>query len=222
MDWHDLQYSSFISDVWGILKRGIILSTVISRTAFFLSSIFCFFAVSNPGFAKGTISEISGVSTENKIVTADLDIVGRVPVILQSALTFDRNTLIFHPNEKVRDRVIGQIHLKFNIPLSAIQISSNHANGIPSNAFGEKYPFGPYGFEVRIKDCPGLDRAATNPIPFSGVEYAPVDISAKIPLTTGIQTTCDLLASWDGAENASTKNPGPYTVDYQLTLVPAN
>lgn len=161
-------------------------------------------------------------SKDETTVTADLDIVGRVPVIVQSSITLNKSALVFRPREKVRDRVIGQIHLKFNIPLSGIQISSNHPNGIPSNDFGEKYPFGPYGFEVKIKDCPGLDPNATQPIAFSGIEYAPVDIGSKAPLANGIQATCNLVASWDGAENDSPAQDGRYSIDYQVSLVPVN
>lgn len=209
-------------------KKGGILKNTNLRHISLIAFILNIFVFSSECFSKDSGSAASEnqknktFSKHETTVTADIDIVGRVPVILQSSVTLNRSALVFRSKEKVRDRVIGQIHLKFNVPLSGIQITSNHPNGIPSNDFGEKYPFGLYGFEVKIMDCPGLDPNATQPIAFSGIEYAPVDIGSKAPLTTGIQATCNLIASWDGAESDSSAQDGRYFVDYQVSLVPAH
>lgn len=146
---------------------------------------------------------------------------GSIPAIVSSSISIDQNKLIFNPGERVRNKVIGKIFLRYNVPLDAIEISSNRPNGIPSHDEFGPYPFGNYGFEIKIGPCSGLDSNKTNPISFSSIENSPTNIVSREKLRTGIIATCEILASWDGAENSSLPKNVPYTADFYLSLAPS-
>lgn len=145
---------------------------------------------------------------------------GSIPAIVFSSITIDQSKLTFNPHEQVRNRVIGKIFFRYNVPLDAIEISSNRPNGVPSHDEFGPYPFGRYGFEIKIGPCPGLNSSTTNPISFSSIEYTPTNIVSHEKLKTGIIATCELLASWDGAENSSMTKNVFYTIDFYLSLSP--
>jgi hypothetical protein len=146
---------------------------------------------------------------------------GVVPEVLSASAEIFRDALAFKPQEQVRDRVIGKIRMKYNVPLSAIEISSNRADGVPANDVHGRYPFGPYGYSVKIGYCEGIASSGAGPIVFPSEERRSVSIGSARSLTAGVDTTCDLLGSWDGAEKESAESGMSYSVDYSISLSPA-
>jgi len=148
---------------------------------------------------------------------------GVVPAVATGAIELTPGALTFLPGQQVRDRVIGRVKFRFNIPLEAIQISSNTPRGIPTHPEFGPYPFGPGGFTVRLGACQGME-VTSSKITFSEMENTPVTLGRALELKSGVASVCDLLASWDTSdtpsEGASVAN-GNYTVQYSLALLPA-
>ena len=149
-----------------------------------------------------------------------MEISGVVPAVMTASMDLRKEALVFNSGEHVRDRVVGQIHLRYNVPLDAIHISSNRPGGIPAHDVYGPYPFGPYGFALKLGSCAGINPNLTNPISFSSSENKPTDIGSKQPLETGVDVTCDVLASWDGAEDPGLAKQVTYSVDYSVSLAP--
>lgn len=153
--------------------------------------------------------------------TGDLVISGVVPEVMSASAEIFKETLAFKSREQVRNRVIGKVRMKYNVPLSAIELSSNRPAGIPSNDLNVRYPFGQFGFVVKLGPCVGIDPAASNPIQFPSTERQPVSIGSAPRLNSGVDASCDLLGSWDGAETDPVETGVSYSVDYSISLSPA-
>lgn len=166
---------------------------------------------------------LSSEGSAKNLSTDHLTLSGRIPLVLSSSIQLNQAALVFKSKEKVRNRVIGKITFRYNTTLQAIEISSNRAYGVPASDIYGPYPFGPYGFNIKIGNCPGLDPQTTSPISFSATVYSNTNIGSGETLTTGIVASCDILGSWDGAssQNGSSVQNAVYTVDYFVSLSPA-
>lgn len=148
-------------------------------------------------------------------VSDNIQVGGFIAPILQYSVNVYQTALIFNSKEHIRNRVIGKIYLKYNTPIDSIQISASTPNGIPSNNSGTPYPFGQYGFKIRITNCDGVNG---NPIVFPETEHTPVSIGSNTKIKTGVINTCDILASWDGSDKEVEKDY--YSVDFSINLIP--
>lgn len=166
---------------------------------------------------------LSSEGSAKSLSTDHLTISGHIPLVLSSSIQLNQAALVFRPEEKVRNRVIGRITFRYNTTLQAIEISSNRAHGVPAHDVYGPYPFGPYGFDIKIGNCPGLNPQTTSPISFSETAYSNTNIGNGETLTTGVVASCDILGSWDGAssQNAPSVQNAAYTVDYFVSLSPA-
>ena len=145
---------------------------------------------------------------------------GVVPALVSASIDMNPGALVFNPGERVRGRVIGRLHLKYNTNLGAVLFAANTPGGIPANASGP-YPFGPQGFSVSIGPCPGIAPALSSPIRFPQAAGARVDIGSRRPITASVNASCELLASWDGAEQEVPEG-SVYSLGFSLSLVPAD
>lgn len=155
---------------------------------------------------------ISTSSFAGTKVSDSIQIGGVVPLVISSSVNLFSTSLIFKQKERVRNRLIGRIFLKYNTPIEAIQISASTPKGLPSDN-GVPYPFGQFGFEIRITNCDGVNGA---PINFPETEYTPVTIGSNARIKTGVINTCDIIASWDGSDKP-TQNTS-YWVNYYINL----
>lgn len=170
----------------------------------------------------GFFLSTQGIAHATSYASGGLTISGVVPVVLSTSAEIYKDTLAFKPKEQVRDRVIGKIRMNYNVQLSAIQISSNRPQGVPADDIYGQYPFGRFGFAVKIGTCTGIDPAAANPIAFPSGERQPVTIGNALTIKSAVNAVCDLVASWDGAEQEPTQTGRNYTVDYSISLSPTS
>jgi hypothetical protein len=159
-------------------------------------------------------------STTPTAFAADTSIAGfnisaNVPQFFSATTRGVPGDIDLSPNVVVNNRRIGLVHLKYNINVASLTISSNTASGAPQ-AGGVAYSF-QGGFKVAIAaGCASVDPTYNTPFVLTA---AGTDVKSALSaaLVTGIEEDCDITASWVGT---SSKLPlaGIYSMTVNVTM----
>lgn len=149
---------------------------------------------------------------------AIFDISGTVPAIFSLTTRGLPGDLDLSPNVTVTNRRIGLIHLKYNINVASLIISSSTASGGPESTSGAAYSFQGAGFQVSVSaGC--ASASPTYATPFT-LTNAGTDIKSPLAaalVNSGIDEDCEVLASWQGT---ASKLPlaGVYKLGITVTM----
>lgn len=148
---------------------------------------------------------------------ATLNISGNVPTVFSVTARGIPGDLDLTPSVSVSNRLLGLLHMKYNVDMASLTIKSSTANGVPANG-GTDYGFGAGGFKVAVTaGCASVD--ATYNTAFT-LTAAGTDIksAAAAALTAGVEEDCSLTASWDGT-TSTLPLAGKYSMVITVTMV---
>lgn len=149
---------------------------------------------------------------------AVFDLSGTVPTIFSITTRGLPGDLDLTPNVTVSNRRIGLIHLKYNVNVASLVISSDTASGGPESTSGAIYTFQGGGFQVAVDPaCTSVAPAYNTPFTLTN---AGTDIKSALAgalVNSGIQEDCEITASWQGT-SAKLPLAGVYKLGVTLTM----
>ena len=126
-----------------------------------------------------------------------MDFSGSVPTIFSLTTRGIPGDLDLTPNVVVNDRLMGILHLKYNVDLASLTLESNTASGQPEDGGATAYAFGAAGFKFKFNACTSVDPLLGGVL-FVIDDTTPLDVAETAALTAGIEEDCELTASWAG------------------------
>jgi hypothetical protein len=151
--------------------------------------------------------------------TGQIQLSGNVPVIFSLTTRGIPGDLDLTPKVAVNDRLLGILHLKYNVNVAHLYMYSDTVSGTPENA-GTAYSFGT-AFKFKFLACSTV--IAANEALFTiDNTTTTVDIAdpatAGALTTTGIEEDCSLTASWGGT-NSFLPLAGKYSMNVTFTMI---
>ena len=150
--------------------------------------------------------------------TASLNISGNVPTVFSVTTRGIPGDLDLTPGVSVADRLLGIIHLKYNVNVASLKIASTTASGKPEDGGAVAYGFGAGGFKVKV--TAGCSSVAVGFNALFALVAAGTDVksAASAALANGVEEDCSLTASWDGSA-AALPLAGKYSMGVVVTFV---
>jgi hypothetical protein len=144
---------------------------------------------------------------------------GSVPEIFSLQVRGVPGDLDFSPNVVVNDRLLGIFHLKYNIPIASIILSSDSAFGLPTlnGAGATAVPLAtPMSYTIT---CGSVGASGTGLTAVNlGAGATNVNAAAANVVTTnGFEEDCPLSASWVGTA-AQLPVAGTYSMTITVTM----
>lgn len=150
---------------------------------------------------------------------AYFNISGTVPTVFSVTTRGVPGDLDLTPNVTVSRRRIGLMHLKYNVNVASLTISSDTASGGPESTSGAVYNFQGAGFQVEFDAaCASVDPAYNSPFTLTNVGTDVKSPLAANLVTTGIEEDCEVLASWQGTA-AAIPLAGVYKLSVTITMI---
>lgn len=150
---------------------------------------------------------------------AMFELSGTVPSVFSVTTRGLPGDLDLTPNVTVNNRRIGLMHLKYNVNVASLTISSNTASGGPESTSGVAYTFQGAGFQISIEPgCASVDATYNSPFTLTNMGTDIKSTLAGALINSGIEEDCEVLASWQGT---SSKLPlaGVYKLAVTVTMV---
>jgi hypothetical protein len=149
-----------------------------------------------------------------------MNISGNVPVVFSLTTRGIPGDLDLTPNVIVNDRLLGIVHLKYNVNMAHLYMYSDTATGVPYNG-GTAYAFGTaFKFKIPAAGCTSV--LGTYNALFTITSGATAtDIMAPLvagALTTGLEEDCQITASWGGTA-AVLPLAGKYAMTVTFTMI---
>jgi hypothetical protein len=148
---------------------------------------------------------------------ASFNVSGTVPVFFSISTRGVPGDLDLSPNVTVNNRLIGLMHLKYNVNIASLTIASSTASGAPEGPAGS-YSFQGGGFFVSVDaGCTSVAPAYNAPFVLSA---AGTDIKsvASTALVAGVEEDCQIRGSWRGTATALPLG-GVYSMSVTVTMV---
>src|SRR5258708_38137917 len=143
---------------------------------------------------------ISPLAFAADTAVATLNISGDVPTIFSVTARGIPGDLDLTPGVAVNNRLLGILHLKYNVNVASLTIASSTASGTPENARSAAYSFCASGFKVAFTAAGCTSDAAANNTPFLlTAGGADIKSAAAASLTAGVEEDCSLTATWSGS-----------------------
>ncbi len=158
---------------------------------------------------------------------ANLNMSGNVPAIFSVTARGYPGDLDLSGNVAVNDRLLGIVHLKYNVGIASLTIQSTQASGVPSSG-ATGYSFGT-AFSLKFSACTSINatyEAAFDPKPVAsgglglgaGIDIKDAATTSGAGFTAGIEEDCQLTASW-GGNASSLPLAGKYDLAITITMV---
>ncbi len=145
-----------------------------------------------------------------------MNISGNVPVVFSLTTRGYPGDLDLSPNVSVVDRLIGIIHVKYNVDLATLNMASNTTSGSPENASNVAYDFDvAWGFKFLA--CTTVDATYEANFTISNVATDIKDSATTTSLTNGVEEDCKLTAKWGGT-TSSLPLAGVYSMTITFTM----
>ncbi len=152
-----------------------------------------------------------------EIALATISMSGDIPVVFQMNTFGTSGELDLTARAGITNRVVGQVHLKYNINLASYILQSDTATGLPEKA-GVAYVFGATPFQIAVGPCTTIDPAKV-PLTPANLAAGATDIksAASAALVGGVEEDCNITASWSGT-NAGLSLSGVYSIQINITM----
>ena len=144
---------------------------------------------------------------------------GTVPTFFSLTTRGVPGDLDLTPNVVVNNRAIGLMHLKFNVNMASLTVSSDTASGGPEATSGAVYNFQGAGFGVSVNaTCASVDAAYNAPFILTNAGTDIKSAAANVLVGSGIEEDCELYASWQGT-SAKIPLAGAYALAITITMI---
>lgn len=144
---------------------------------------------------------------------------GNVPVFFSLTTRGIPGDLDLTPNVVVNNRPIGLLHLKYNVNVASLTISSDTASGGPESISGATYAFQGGGFNVSFDPaCTSVDPAYNAPFILTNAGTDVKSAGSAALVANGVEEDCEVFASWQGTA-ASLPLAGLYALSVTVTMV---
>jgi hypothetical protein len=149
------------------------------------------------------------------VSSGTLELSGSIPEIFSLQVRGVPGDLDFSPNVVVNDRLLGIFHLKYNIPVASIILSSDSATGLPTlNGAGATAV--PLGTDMTYTVTCGSVGASGTGLTAVNLGAGATNINAaaaNVETTNGFEEDCPLTASWVGTAGVL-----PVAGSYSMTI----